>query len=536
MTSRQIVEAFVAARRVAALLILVWVAAHAAAAAEPRPPVAAARLALLIANGDYTALETRARAPSKHAQSLAAELRHAGFSVDLHEDLGRDAMRRAVRAFADKIRRGDTVLFFFSGYGIQVAQSTYMVPVDADIWTATDVGARALPLDEILAAFGTAAPKAELVVLDASRRNPFERRFRTLSMGLGPTIVPEACLLISAGDVGEVVADEDDEPSVFVSELVKEMRAPGLTAQEIFRRTRIGVARATGGGQHPLVHSTLAEDIYLGPSPSGSSPGTPAQEPLSRLGAPAGDLTPGLRFRDCGRCPDVVVIAPGAFTMGSDAFETEKPPHRAVIQAPFAMGRAEVTFAQWDACVADGGCAYQPSDQGRGRTSLPVGEVSWRDAAAYVGWLSKISGETYRLPTEVEWEYAARGGTTTAYWWGDDARAGLANCRGCGGEAVRHAVPVETFQANPFGLVDTAGNVAEWVADCWTESYRAAPPRAVTPEAGSCKNRVVRGGSFDAGPRYVRSSSRFPYDADLRYYTNGIRVLRELPRPQGQER
>lgn len=536
MTTLPIVIPFVVSHLVAIIMTLTAIGVVAPAAAEPRQPVAAARLALLIANGDYRAPDTHASLPSKNAQSLADELRHAGFGVDLHENLGQDEMRRAVLAFAKTIERGDTVLFFFSGYGIQVDQSTYVVPVDADIWTEKDVAARALSLAEIIGAFDGAGAKAKLVILDASRRNPFERRFRTLSMGLGPTSLPEGSLLISSAGVGEVVADGDGETSIFISELVKEMRAPDLTAQEILSRTRIGVARATNGGQRPFVLSTLVEDVYLGPSNGAAIPGKPANGPSPSVGTPAGDLAPGLVLRDCDRCPDVVVVAPGEFTMGSDDFETERPVHRAVIAGPFAMGRSEVTFAQWDACVADGGCAYRPSDQGRGRTILPVGEVSWRDAGAYVDWLTRVSGHKYRLPTETEWEYAARGGTTTAFWWGDDAGAGLANCRGCGGDGARQPLPVGTFQANPFGLVDTAGNVAEWVEDCWTESYRAAPTEAGARAAGACKQRVVRGGSFDGGPRYARSSSRFPYDPDLRYYTNGIRVLRELPRAEGNER
>jgi formylglycine-generating enzyme required for sulfatase activity len=537
MATLAIVMALVASQLVASPSISRAFGVVAPAAAEPRPPVPAARLALLIANGDYRAPDTHATLPSRNAHSLADELRHAGFSVDLHENLGRDAMRRAVQAFAERIEPGATVLFFFGGYGIQVAQSIYVVPVDADIWNEKDVVARSLALGEIMAAFEGAGAKAKLVVLDASRRNPFERRFRTLSMGLGPTTAPEGSLLLSSAGVGEVVDDGDGETSIFISELVKEMRAPDLTAQEIFNRTRIGVARATNGAQRPFVLSTLAEDVTLGPSRGAPSPDQPANEPSPSIGMPAGEPTPGLVFRDCSRCPDVVVIAPGEFTMGSDAFETEAPAHRAVIATPFAMGRSEVTFAQWDACVADGGCAYHPSDQGRGRTMLPVGEVSWRDAVAYVDWLTRVSGHKYRLPTETEWEYAARGGTATAYWWGDDLRAGFANCRGCGGDGDRQSVAAGSFPANPFGLVDTAGNVAEWVEDCWTESYRDASTEAVagaTAPVGDCKQRIVRGGSFDAGPRYLRSSSRFPYDPDLRYDTNGVRVLRELPRAAGR--
>lgn len=521
------VMAFFASRLVAAL---------AAAALGFMPAVAAeqetvtgARLALLIANGDYGAADARSSVPGKNAQSLAGELAHAGFSVDLHENLGRDAMRRAVLDFARKIKRGDCVLFFFSGFGIQVEKSTYLVPADADIWTERDVAARSVALADVTRAIEDAGAKAQVLVLDASRRNPFERRFRTLSSGLGPIAVPRDSLLISAAGIGELAEDGEADGSIFVSELLKEMRAPGLGIQEIFSRTAIGVARATNGAERPFVHSSIAQDFYLGPRNTPPVPDKLVPGPSPNIGPLSGEPRPGLVFRDCDLCPDVAVIAPGEFTMGSDDFDTEKPAHRAVIARPFAMGVSEVTFAQWDACVADGGCSYRPSDEGRGRTNLPVGEVSWHDAVAYADWLTRFSGHKYRLPTETEWEYAARGGTTTAFWWGDDARAGFANCRGCGGDGGRRTLPIGSYQANPFGLFDTAGNVAEWVEGCWTDSYRSAVG-ATGPRAGDpCKQRVVRGGSFDAGPRFVRSSSRFPYDPDLRYYSNGFRVLRELP-------
>jgi formylglycine-generating enzyme required for sulfatase activity len=214
--------------------------------------------------------------------------------------------------------------------------------------------------------------------------------------------------------------------------------------------------------------------------------------------------------------------------MGSNDFELEKPIHHVTIAKPFAMGRGEVTFQEWDACVAGGGCFHRPDDRGRGR-HLPVTDVSWLDAGNYIAWLSRTTGQKYRLPSEAEWEYAARGGTITTFWWGKDARAGLANCRECGGDGGRQTSPAGTYAANGFGLYDTAGNVAEWVEDCWIDSYRGAPRDASARVVPQCRQRVLRGGSFDNGGRYVRSASRFLYDMDVRYYANGFRVLREIP-------
>jgi formylglycine-generating enzyme required for sulfatase activity len=214
--------------------------------------------------------------------------------------------------------------------------------------------------------------------------------------------------------------------------------------------------------------------------------------------------------------------------MGSEDFETEQPVHTVVIPKPFAIGRNEVTYAQWDACLADGCCGgWRPDDHGGDRTNLPVSDVSWIDAHSYLDWLSGKSGHRYRLPSEAEWEYAARGGSATPYWWGDTAGTGHANCRGCGGDG--RSSPIGAYPPNGFGLHDVAGNVAEWVEDCWNDTYAAAPRDGAAKVTGVCKQRVVRGGSFDTGPRYVRSASRFLNQAGLRYYTNGFRVARDLP-------
>ena len=214
--------------------------------------------------------------------------------------------------------------------------------------------------------------------------------------------------------------------------------------------------------------------------------------------------------------------------MGSNDFEVEKPIHEVTIAKPFAVGRSEVTYVQWDACVAAGACSYRPDDHGRGRLNLPVTEVNWTDVKTYLAWLSKRSGQTYRLPSEAEWEYAARAGTSTPFWWGREAGSDQANCLTCGNGVEETRAP-GSYPANQFGLFDTAGNAAEWVEDCWNDSYRGAASTPQPRETGFCKQRVVRGGSFDAGARFVRSASRFLYDANVRYYANGFRVVRDIP-------
>jgi formylglycine-generating enzyme required for sulfatase activity len=236
---------------------------------------------------------------------------------------------------------------------------------------------------------------------------------------------------------------------------------------------------------------------------------------------------PGETFRDCPDCVELVVVPGGEFQMGSSAKPAEAPIHKVAIKKDFAIGRREVTFAEWDRCVAAGGCKYSPPDPAWGRGNEPVTNVSWDDAKEFVAWLAKTTGKPYRLPTEAEWEYAARGGSTTPYWWGKDIGTGRAQCADCGGETGKPAV-VGSFRPNAFGLYDTSGNAAEWIEDCWNPSYRGAPSDGSAWTSGDCSLHVLRGGSFADKAAALRSPARFRYDEDVRYYANGLRVVRDV--------
>ena len=240
---------------------------------------------------------------------------------------------------------------------------------------------------------------------------------------------------------------------------------------------------------------------------------------------------PGKTFRDCPECPEMVVVPAGSFTMGSPAPEDEGPQHRVTISQPFAVGKYEVTFSEWDACVSAGGCnGYRPGDEGWGRGSRPVIEVSWEDAKSYVAWLSRRTGQRYRLLTEAEWEYAARAKTRTGYSWGDRIGRNRANCYGCGSRRdSQGTAPAGSFPANGFGLHDMHGNVWEWVEDCWHKSYAGAPSDGSAWVAGGdCSVRVLRGGSWDDAPGFLRSAGRGGNVAGFRYFSYGFRVARTL--------
>ncbi|UIF85278.1 formylglycine-generating enzyme family protein [Cupriavidus necator] len=264
-------------------------------------------------------------------------------------------------------------------------------------------------------------------------------------------------------------------------------------------------------------------------APPAAPPATASPRPAT---AAAGAVSTTLRtgeIRDCPTCPVLVSLPAGSFTMGSSASDpAEKPPHHVTIGQPFAIGRYEVTVEQWNACADAGGCQRVPTVADSPKTA-PVRDVSWDDAQQYVAWLSKTTGKAYRLPTEAEWEYAARGGTASAYWWGDQMRKGNANCKDCGDPWSQDApAAVGTFAANPYGLHDVNGSVWEWVADCWHSTYKGAPADGRVWNENACGARVIRGGSWREGASYMVSSTRFKYSPSVRQSQNGFRVARDM--------
>jgi formylglycine-generating enzyme required for sulfatase activity len=244
---------------------------------------------------------------------------------------------------------------------------------------------------------------------------------------------------------------------------------------------------------------------------------------------PSAPVTGGDRvFQDCPNCVAMVRIPGGTFTMGQGANDPSAAPAHRVAVRPFALSQYPVTVADWNACHADGVCGAAPR-MAVAQDTTPIHNVSWDDAEQFITWLSRRAGHTYRLPTEAEWEYAARAGTTTRYWWGDRPGVSLANCAACGGtQDPRAPLPVNTFQPNPFGLYDMLGGVAQWVQDCWFPNYANAPGDGSAHQSPSCMKRVLRGGSFRDSADEIMPTARNSYDAPVRYLENGFRVARDL--------
>lgn len=235
----------------------------------------------------------------------------------------------------------------------------------------------------------------------------------------------------------------------------------------------------------------------------------------------------------------MAAIPGGCFLMGSPDDEAERDydegPRHEVCLEDFEIGRYEVTFADWDACVADGGCRERPDDEGWGRGRHPVINVSWQDVGDYIRWLNRTGDKGYRLPTEAEWEYAARAGTTTPFSTGECINTEQANFDGtfeygkCPEPTnidLHKTVPVGSYPPNPWGLYDVHGNVNEFVQDCWNEGYEGAPADGSARETGNCARRVVRGGSWHGYPGYLRSAYRCRTGPAFGHRTLGFRLAR----------
>ena len=299
-------------------------------------------------------------------------------------------------------------------------------------------------------------------------------------------------------------------------------REPDLSAWRALREARFAQWQASHGKEGAQMSALNVQDM-----PRGAPP-------------PAGPIS-NAAIWDIPDAPEMMLIPSGSFIMGSPLDERgrrpgEGPQHRVELRRPFAMSRDLITFDEWEACAEDGGCRhYFPSDQHWGRGDRPVINVNWSDAQNYTTWLSAKTGRTYRLPTEAEWEYAARAGTATPYYSGYELSTDKANYDGkdypgdgSPGIYRQMTTPVGSFAPNGFGLTDMGGNVWEWTEDCWNADYRGAPTDGSARKSGDCNRKVVRSGAFNNTPAYARSAFRFWEVDELRSAFIGFRVVREL--------
>jgi hypothetical protein len=241
----------------------------------PSAAAGADRFALVIGNAKYPDADAPLKEPINDARDIAEELKRDGFNVEIGENLTGDAMRRAFERLYGRIKPGSVALIFFSGFGVQSSRQSYMIPVDAQIWTEADVRRDGISLETVLGEINSRGAGVKIALIDASRRNPFERRFRSFSAGLAPVIAPNGTLVMYSAALSSVISDNGRDRSLFVQELLKEIRVPDLMAEETLNRTRVGVTRASRSEQVPWISSSLAEDFSFIPGAGGSRPPGP---------------------------------------------------------------------------------------------------------------------------------------------------------------------------------------------------------------------------------------------------------------------
>jgi formylglycine-generating enzyme required for sulfatase activity len=416
---------------------------------------------------------------------------------------------------------------------IQAADAEKSIQTELQFWESIKRSNRAQDYDAYLEAF----PGGRFVPLAKARSNSLYRH-------------ADQRLVEQKSDLGASI----NKYEVVVA--IANLRARPTTESPVVAKLKAGsYVRLTGqlvannwfpvqtdAGDAGFIHSRLvrqSDEVVTkvtrsktGPPPRGESNNETVSGRQQSAGVtpenPAEEIREITLIKDCEVCPNMVILAPGTFLMGDEGGgPSEQPVHRVSLSQPFAIGQFEITIGEWEACVAEGGC--QPRANANKGPDYPVNAISWRQAQAYVQWLSEKSGQTYRLPTEAEWEYAARGGTSTRYWWGDEFRIQKANCKECGDDWEQASpAKVGSYEPNPFGLYDMAGSVWEWVSDCWHDSYFGAPDDGSSWDEEGCHAKVVRGGSWRNDAAHMRSAIRFWYDANGQYILFGFRVARTL--------
>jgi formylglycine-generating enzyme required for sulfatase activity len=551
--------------------VLLLLAAMAPAVAEPR-------VALVIGNSKYSGDLPKLTNPDNDAELMAGTLKRLGFQVVKVQDADLNQMKRAISDFGTKLANAgkDAVgLFFYAGHGLQISGNNYLIPVNARIEKSADADLEAIDANLVLKQMEFAENSLNIIILDACRNNPLSRGMRSASGGLAKMDAPLGTFIAYSTAPGQTAADGEGKNSPYTAALAKAMVKPGIAIEEAFRDARVDVLNATNREQIPWESSSLTGAFYFSPGTQTTASAAPALAPAAPAAAPAPAPTPadegaskslpagGGALKECNNCPKLVSLPGGTFMMGApdsekDSTKYEHPQKRITIK-PFSIGIFDVTREQFEEFIKASG--YKPAtscdvdgngrltdgkgwdDPGFGRYTQsardPVVCVSWLDADAYVHWLAQITGKPYRLPSEAEWEYAARAGLTGAHYWddGDDKGAcryaNLADLAALevfsGWKIARcndgHAftAPVDALKPSSLGIYGMLGNVKQWVEDCPTASPSEIPADGAAIR-GNCANRMVRGSAWNSPPSLVRFAYREQAPADYAAYNYGFRV------------
>ena len=457
------------------------------------------RLALLIGNSNYAG-DNFLTNPVNDAKALAKVLKEQlNFEVIEKTNLNRREMKDAITQFSEQLDRNQGVgLFYYSGHGLQYDGKNHLIPIGVkdSLKSANDLmeGTETVTVNYVLNAMKLAANEVNILILDACRNPPrFVKSWYKGEM-IDPGMVkqsntPSGTLIAYAAASGKVAeSGEGEDNSPYVKSLMKWLPTPNLSITDALTQVRKDVKQATYQQQEPEYAAALDDIFYLKVKVD-TQPSPPPPDNRFVAGKVFRD-----RLQDGSQGPEMVMIPAGTFRMGDiqgGGFENEKPVHTVSVSR-FAMGQHEVTVGDYLRFVQATG-SHAPEWQEAGNEynihtgtndwyknmgnaltneNHPIVGISWLDVTAYAQWLSEQTGQDYRLPTEAQWEYAARAGTKTKYWWGNEIGSNKANCYGneCG-DRFEYTSPVGAFAANPFGLYDTAGNLWEWTCSEYEAPY-----------------------------------------------------------------
>ena len=505
------------------------------------------RVALVIGNEAYQH-ESTLRNPVNDTRLIQATLRAAPLRFDEVipvVNANRAQTLQALARFKSLAQGADVAFVYYSGHGmINSKRQNHLLPVDmpkvsanAGLDTDTALKAYGINEDDLLEAVEGA--RVQVLVLDACRDNGFLPPGKTTTKGLARRADQSRNRLIAyATEEGRVAEDGKGQNSTYAKSLARHLVRTDWPLLKVFDEVATDVERETSNAQSPTRSGNLRTSVYLLASVVPESvrtapvaqpipqPAPPVQAPAPQPAPPTAQaLRPGSVIKDCSDCSELVVIPAGRFMMGSNEEKDEKPIHPVNIKQ-FAIGKTEVTQAQWQAVMGS-----NPSRFANCGPTCPVEQVSWDDVQQFIQKLNAKTGREYRLPSEAEWEYAARAGSQSKYSFGD-SESQLGQHAWYGSNSGNTTKPVAGKQTNAFGLHDMHGNVSEWVEDCWHENYSGAPTDG-SAWTTSCKynHRLARGGTWNWTPESLRSASRYGYSQHFQGAVTGFRLARTLLAP-----
>lgn len=485
------------------------------------------RVALVIGNADYQHT-TELTNTVNDADDMAAALRQYGFEVILKKDADLKEMTDAIDVFGDKLKGGGVGLFFYSGHGAQMKGENYLFPVDAVFRKESDVKHHSVNANEILEKMGEGKTHLNLVFLDACRDNPFPNASKSMSRGLTKMDAPSGTLIAYATAPNNVASDGNERNSPYTKNLLKVLKSePSIEIGLLLRKVTKAVKEETKGNQEPWLSMSIDGEFYFAQNvqPSSQPAPTPAPQPMP---TPAPVYTRPATARQSVEF-EMMAVEGGCFMMGSPKKEENRNnnerQHQVCVKG-FEIGKYEVTQAQWQAVMGNNPSAFKGDN-------LPVENVSWHDVQKFIQKLNERTGKNYRLPTEAEWEYAARAETTTPFYTGQcittaqanyDGNYSYSKCQKTGGYKESTAA-VGSYPANPWDLYDMAGNVWEWTCSVYNENYDGSELECSDVSDANARH-VLRGGSWISNPVELRSAGRSSDVPDTRYFNCGFRLLR----------